>query len=494
MFHSRNTFTLFTLLIAWATFPFHPLNSMAGDYLNSAHGTSAIRPALSSTNYSTGNCAHCHEQHASIGGTTPAPTGGPDVYLEAGTEEQLCFACHDSSEANGAPDIDTDVTTTDNKGHLAQNYSGIHRVGETLSDIANTKHIECTDCHDPHKAGNTLHTPGLTTGNSIATGSPLKNVTGSDPDYFSTSSKYSIWEAPPQTDYNIEKPATKEYQICFKCHSGSVDDPETWRGGSSSDPANTIWTWTDVGQEFSPYNKSGHPVVLNLYDYPNIVSIGVPGGSKRRGLDSAQVLDPWKTNVQYQTMYCSDCHVTSSNGPHGSSTKWMLRGPNKAWPYLLASNNGSDICETEGGSDLFRRIETIAQNFDATDGLFCANCHPTDLSSNKCHSTSYHVRGRCVDCHIRVPHGGKISRLIAAAESDTSYASTTLPLRYTADGKGLNAGGTAVPVLRKFEKDLNIWYASGNCYSTFASTLNEEPGMGKDCNEHKNYTTLPEYW
>ena len=43
-------------------------------------------------------------------------------------------------------------------------------------------------------------------------------------------------------------------------------------------------------------------------------------------------------------MYCSDCHAQSnagSLGPHGSSVKWMLKGPNQAWPYTTAAANGT---------------------------------------------------------------------------------------------------------------------------------------------------------
>ncbi|MDH3392778.1 MAG: hypothetical protein OEL66_02135, partial [Desulfobulbaceae bacterium] len=147
--------TIITFLIALLL---NPIPSTAGEYLQSAHGTSAQRPALIGA-YAIGNCGHCHEQHGSIAELSAA--NGPFVYLEAENEEDLCFVCHDSSEANGAPDIDTDVTTSGNKGHLVQNYSNIHRTNETLSDIANNgKHIECTDCHNPHRAKATLHTPG----------------------------------------------------------------------------------------------------------------------------------------------------------------------------------------------------------------------------------------------------------------------------------------------------------------------------------------------
>jgi len=53
--------------------------TFAGPYLNSAHGNTTYgvnRSSMASLGYARANCAHCHEQHASIGGAEPAPTGG----------------------------------------------------------------------------------------------------------------------------------------------------------------------------------------------------------------------------------------------------------------------------------------------------------------------------------------------------------------------------------------------------------------------------------
>jgi hypothetical protein len=44
-----------------------------------------------------------------------------------------------------------------------------------------------------------------------------------------------------------------------------------------------------------------------------------------------------------------------------------------------------------------------------------------------------------VTCHIRVPHGGKVSRLIAASGNPSEYPNN-LPARYSANGEGLPAG------------------------------------------------------
>ena len=141
------------------------------------------------------------------------------------------------------------------------------------------------------------------------------------------------------------------------------------------------------------------------------------------------------------TMMCSDCHSndtisqTAAQGPHGSAVKWMLKGRNKAWPTLAKSDNGS-------GTGTLRKIGYAGTTpnhrslYDGTDnGLFCLNCHSTvSFSKNKyglqdaanvhvVHAASWPEGPECVRCHILVPHGGKLSRLIGSQNS-------TMPARY----------------------------------------------------------------
>ena len=55
--------------------------ALSGSYRDSAHGhpdngvnAFALDPKFEG--YATGNCAHCHQMHASIGGGEPAPLDG----------------------------------------------------------------------------------------------------------------------------------------------------------------------------------------------------------------------------------------------------------------------------------------------------------------------------------------------------------------------------------------------------------------------------------
>ncbi len=126
------------------------------------------------------------------------------------------------------------------------------------------------------------------------------------------------------------------------------------------------------------------------------------GGSLApKALTAAQLVAPWNVNVGTQTMMCSDCHGSDSvapaaQGPHGSASSFMLAGTNRNWPGTFT-------------------LGSMTSGLGTAAGLFCANCHPTSTSSNNVHSASNHRGSRCTACHILIPHGGKVSRLIATA-------------------------------------------------------------------------------
>ncbi|MDH4321710.1 MAG: hypothetical protein OEV73_09470, partial [Desulfobulbaceae bacterium] len=323
-----------------------------------------------------------------------------------------------------------------------------HRPTETLADIAAAKHVECTDCHNPHAAGHTKHTKGIVGGNAIVTNSsPLYKATGIvptytgiDPNWGNNTIEYGSYSAIQAVD--------KEYQICFKCHTRANLNVESW---GTTPPAS--YAWTDVGMEFNPLNKSHHPVVSALT------------GSGSSKLTATQLSTPWAANAGTQTMYCTDCHESDSTiaGPHGSATKWILAGTNKAWPYTLKSKNGRN------DTTVYRTLDTMESDLGTEEGLFCRNCHPNTKSSsiNSAHSRTNHTTTKCVDCHIRIPHGGRVSRLIAADNSDTY----TMPARYTSDGAGLNTGGTNVPYVKEFIKAASgAGYNAVNCTTSSGCT------------------------
>ena len=451
------------LCLAVAVILLPPSNCTAGNYLSSAHGdtTSGVQRD-SMTSYAVGNCAQCHEQHASVAGDEPDPdTGdnlGPGTYLAAGTEEDLCLHCHgEGGNTTNPDDITTDIEKDYGHGPLTtasvMATAGNHRANEkSVTATSTSPHIECTDCHNPHLATTVTRTEGS---NAITTNSPIQGVTGIDFDTFPT---WSSSGTPNSGGYST---ATKEYQICFKCHSSANTSLTGWN--TSLSISGTSEAWTDVAMEFNPDNNAYHPIVAAL--------------PSDRQLQTDQLVNGWSPG---DTMYCSDCHAgTLKVGPHGSAFKWMLAGTNKAWPFASASDNGKD---TGTYRILYSSTIGMVANNGTDDGLFCLNCHPIDCyiggpppdrdgtyaasddRTNRVHIVSPHNGYPCVACHIRVPHGGKVSRFIAADNVSTA-AEITIPDRYWADGEG---GLYSIESLRMkaFERVANPSdYASWNCFT-----------------------------
>ena len=186
---------------------------------------------------------------------------------------------------------------------------------------------------------------------------------------------------------------------------------------------------TDLAQDFNPFNKSGHPIVTGLDNYSNSVVVG-----GKRGLLAAALKAPWNVNVGSQTMLCSDCHdATTTNyvpsaaqGPHGSAYQYMLRGPNGAnWP------TGTSFATS-----------------------WCANCHNDNVSLGGESHTGHPSAAGCYTCHIVVPHGGKMSRLIASNGGN-------MPARYAYQNSLANVGFVS------FLKTTATGYSeNGNCKTT----------------------------
>ncbi len=94
---------LCTGILVWGAV--YPANTSGGTYTSTKHGADADRSVVvSGFTYTTkGHCAHCHEQHAGIGGTEPTPPAaeGPSSYALFRSnfgfdKNELCYACHET--------------------------------------------------------------------------------------------------------------------------------------------------------------------------------------------------------------------------------------------------------------------------------------------------------------------------------------------------------------------------------------------------------------
>ena len=427
-------------------------------------------------------CVSCHDANGStLYGSTPfnqAGSGDTNTPKNIGwtsgsmshSSSQACFNCHGDTAGNNAHGSQntkllkySNYTSGASQTFCYNCHNGTVASKNIQSVFARTyKHgnEDCQICHNQHQAQSGTHTPAnqwypttvSSTTNNVS--NVLKGVTGVEPTW------PALWTAP--TTFTGQNPATKEYQICFKCHS---------KNNAGGNPPGTS---TDQALEFNPNNKSAHPVVVTANSQT--------GSYASKALASSQMTSPW-TVVGNQTMYCSDCHgadnenTTDAKGPHGSSARYLLKGTRKLWPTgstgkLLSLNDISGI-NKEGGS----------LNTDWSSTLFCLNCHNSFPSSdintwkNKAHKEhddrSYKPDGvntrnvYCVTCHSVIPHGNKRSRLIV-------YRSEPQPYTY-------QSGGVNYAAIIGFAKASGPFnYQKSNCSTGIAGSCHGTMGGSYD--------------
>jgi len=247
------------------------------------------------------------------------------------------------------------------------------------------------------------------------------------------SSNPALWTAPASTNFTkatIAAGSGLQATLCFKCHSSFYWGAGTPPNGLS--PNGTVATpvETDVAMEFNPNNRSGHPVLASLNNFT--------GSAAPRPLAAAQMVAPWNVAVGTQTMSCNDCHNTdaaspAAQGPHGSAVTFMIKNgaAKPGWPTAAAS----------------------AAGFATT---FCSDCHANANVHGRdgAHQTS------CYRCHIVIPHGGKMSRLIGDNNG-------TMPARYSYSN---NLANMYIQSFTKAATDAG--YQQSNCQSGTSGCTN----------------------
>lgn len=374
-------------------------------------------------------CINCHMPH----------NGEGVPYLLRKVEQNTCFQgaagttgtapCHGTGNTTGTTnDIESQLTKI--FSHPVITTDGVHTNLDTIYGTAlpdpgkgvewgDAKHAECMDCHNQHKATPGTHAPvnewypTTTSATTNAVSNALSGASGVEPSWPAS------WTQP--TGFTTLESATKEYQICMKCHSywGLGTAPE---GVSMYPLANEAINATDQAFEFNPKNRSAHPVVMTTVEMDTLGGNGgndpLAEGRYAPALTSNALKAPWSNNPGNQTMYCSDCHgansenTTDPKGPHGSSNNFMLKGEATNWP-----DNAGILFTMDDG-----QATTATSN---PLGIFCLNCHVYEPGDG---TISVHSTGRnnmrtaaCINCHVAVPHGSKVSRLIGYSNMPEPY-------------------------------------------------------------------------
>ncbi len=303
-------------------------------------------------------CSNCHGAHNN-------PAGPRNL---KGVEEAACSPCH--SGANASPVLQNVMGEfTKIYAHPTTTVTGAHDPVEAIP-VNNTRHAECPDCHNSHATYAQTGTPV-----APAVQASLTNVSGYD-------------------TTGVQKPATKEYQLCFKCHADSTNKPATstygrtairYPGGPmpATYPIQPVRPADQYNLRLKFSGTIGHNVMgtnivttANGSLRPYMLYVDGVTNNTARPLTASSIL------------YCTDCHNnnlarssngTGPNGPHGST-----------FPHLLQLNLYQD--PVGGGSG----------GGGTTASALCNKCHNVSLISGTPHASEHRGIG-CTSCHD--PHG-----------------------------------------------------------------------------------------
>jgi predicted CXXCH cytochrome family protein len=333
-------------------------NALSG-WTGGSHATAATTIPATVGAYGTvasNACSSCHGAH----NNSSAPRN-----LKA-VEEATCAPCH--SGANTTPTLQNVMGEfTKTYKHPTTTVSGAHDPTEAIP-VNNTRHAECADCHNSHAASAQVGTPVAPNVQA-----ELAGVSGYD-------------------TAGVLKPATKEYQICFKCHADSTNKPATSTFGKTAVryPAGAM----PAGYPAQPPRPADQ---YNLrLKFTSTIGHNIMGNSVVTTANGS--LRPYMLNVDGVTnntsrplttttqLYCTDCHNnnqaragagTGPNGPHAST-----------FPHLLQFNLVQDSGSGGGGT--------------GAGAALCNKCHNVAGLGTTAHA-SQHVSSGCTTCHD--PHG-----------------------------------------------------------------------------------------
>ena len=333
----------------------------------------AADPSTDSHGIGAAQCGACHRGHTAK---------APDL-TKASQQSTLCFSCH--SNAGPGKDVESQyaLTRPANKADTRDYYS--HNTADATTPTRHTlnvnefegvdnRHSECADCHNSHKAGTTDSTETLD-GWDIS--GRLAGVTG-----VAVTNSPTPGGAPTYKALDgVTDPVTREYQLCFKCHSGYTTLLPNIAGKPSTDAL-------DKGKELNPNNPSFHPVEAAGTNQTDKMKASLAGTSPYK---------LWNFNTT-STVRCLNCHA---GGRTGATADPALPQPGSSLQPHTSSNRGILL---ENYRDRVLKPSAAASATDAAysagDFALCYVCHaeapfanqsdPADGSSN---ATNFKLHG-----------------------------------------------------------------------------------------------------
>ena len=261
-------------------------------------------------------CKNCHSSH-----TAPHH----ERLLNQLYEEDNCLVCHNGNVAQA--NIEAELSKS--YGHFVQDYTGVHDAAENFRTGSPAKHVECADCHNPHRANEDPSSGGL-----MVSGAN-KGVSGISAGNQQVSESLYI------------------YEICFKCHADN--------NVISSLPITRQLSQLNTRMEFDPSNPSYHPVE-----------------AAGQNPDVPSLLSSYTTN---STITCVDCHSSdspqSNKGPHGSVYEYLLERNYETRDLTTESSNAYALCYKCHSRNSILNNDSFSEHqmHIVEERTPCATCH-----------------------------------------------------------------------------------------------------------------------
>lgn len=291
------------------------------------------------------DCASCHRTHTAK---------SANLVKSVSPQSNLCFSCHDGLGANTdvrAQFTDALVPPNDNLNRLYYRHDTLNpaksHTKASLNEFGgvSNRHTECGDCHNPHQANGT---------NGTTTPAPSSGVTASGRQAGVSGVSVAngpAGTAPTYTFLDGKTPATsinREYQLCFKCHSGFT----TLSSNGSFGPSRYR---LDKGIEFNPNNPSYHPVEAAGKNTTPAMAASLAGGTT------------WRLTTG-STIRCVNCHASSTKAP---ATPALNQPPaNGDLPMHTSRNPGILLAKYRN-----RVLMSATEPYSAANFALCFMCH-----------------------------------------------------------------------------------------------------------------------
>jgi len=386
----------------------------AGTYLSSSHGNTTYGVNRSSTSqYSKANCAHCHEQHASIDGSEPDPfSGSPSQFAlfynnHTSQTDNFCFKCH--CETNSvAPTAITNRSysyraggwTADPLNDILEAFTSgalnappsAHNLGDIRTFITGKWNYTansnpCVACHSVHA----LQGDPANAGNSAKSPAPRGYPVSLPSQHRTNATTWGLWgdgAGEKMSDYSAN------YQAPYRFNAFAAYEPDgsaTTNGSNLTDFNTFCIDCHDAINTIYSTTKSRN---LRKFDW-NLEKHGK--GDAANDADFTDVKLPYSENTRY-VLACTDCHE-----PHGSPNVFLIRKwVNNITPVGGLTNVPVTVTVTaETGADTTRAWKSLCLRCHLTDStvLFhhqisiygCSDCHPPPGASQQvCIACHYH--------------------------------------------------------------------------------------------------------